>query len=98
MKRWAKACTKLSIIPPHPTQFSQLLSIRTANQRRVSLYVHLILELKLSIIIILIQMVEREKESQLRSIKQVNTTSKEQAFDNSPRVVILDEYYVWFRF
>lgn len=36
MKRWAVLCNKqMRVIPPHPSQLSNLILLRTATERRV---------------------------------------------------------------
>ena len=40
MKRWAVLCTKqMRVIPPHPSQLSQLILLRTAIERKVSIII-----------------------------------------------------------
>lgn len=42
MKRWAVLCnSKMNIIPPHPSQLSQLILLRTAVERRVCYFLSL---------------------------------------------------------
>ena len=39
MKRWAVACKNiLTVIPPHPSQLSDLLGVTTAAEKQVSIF------------------------------------------------------------
>ena len=39
MRRWAVLCTKqMTIIPPHPSQLSQLILLKSSTERQVCIF------------------------------------------------------------